>query len=170
MTRAMAMATVLAMLCLQGARGLAEEWISSNRTVAAPKEARNKTVPAASKAPKPVVKSKIIESAAEVELENGTGDIDAEGELEREARGTKHRKARKTTDAKETSRRSRLKRREIGKISNQTFGGNTHEYTPRKRVERRRIELLRTEEMNPYIGREDREGSLETNRRSIDQA
>lgn len=86
MTRAMAMATVLAMLCLQGARGLAEEWSSSNRTVAAPREARNKTVPAASKAPKPVVKSKVIESAAEVELENGTGDIDAEGELEREAR------------------------------------------------------------------------------------
>ena len=86
MTRAMAMAAVLAMLCLQGARGLAEEWSSSNRTVAAPREARNKTVPAASKAPKPVVKSKVIESAAEVELENGTGDIDAEGELEREAR------------------------------------------------------------------------------------
>lgn len=92
MTRAMAMATVLAMLCLQGARGLAEEWTSSNRTAAVPEEPKKETVPAASKTPKPVVKSKVIESAAEVELVNGTGDVDQEGALERTETRTNERK------------------------------------------------------------------------------
>lgn len=82
MARATTMAVLLAMLGVHGARGLAEEWIASNQTRAVNKDAETKpetTAPKKPKPPKPVVKSKVIESAPEVELENGTGDIDAEG-------------------------------------------------------------------------------------------
>lgn len=155
MSRAtMAMATVLAMLCLHGARGLADEWIGSNRTAAG-------TAP--SKAPKPVVKSKVIESAAEVELANGTGDIDQEGEWERKETGTVERKERKRNE----------RDRKRAKVSTKT-SRHRKDLAPNLSWIHARIYATKMRQTKSNRtsknGRNEWEGSLETKRGSIDRA